>query len=72
MKITIECVREECKAANDRRGINNPAWNVVGSIGIGGDICGLSVDEVVNVHGGIRRHGYGLTKREAYDILINL
>ena len=64
-KITINMVRELASK------INNGA-NTIGSIKICSDICGIMVDKIVNSSYGVDRLGYGLTKREAYNLLQNI
>ena len=64
-KITINMVRELASQ------INNGANNTIGSIKIGRDICGIIIDKIVNSSYGVDRLGYGLTKKEAYNLLKN-
>ena len=60
-KITINMVRELASQ------INNGA-NTIGSIRICSDICGIIIDKIVNSSYGVCNLGYGLTKREAYNL----
>ena len=62
-KITINMVRELASQINN--GINDR----IGSIKICSDICGIMVDKIVNSSYGVDRMGYGLTKKEAYNLL---
>ena len=62
-KITINMVRELATQINS--GINDR----IGSIKICSDICGIMVDKIVNSSHGVDRMGYGLTKKEAYNLL---
>ena len=65
-KITINMVRELATQINS--GINDR----IGSIKICRDICGIMVDKIVNSSYGVDRLGYGLTKKEAYNLLQNI
>ena len=51
--------------------INNGV-NTIGSIKIGNDIHGIIIDKIVNSSYGVDRLGYGLTKKEAYNLLQKL
>ena len=62
-KITINMVRELASQ------INNGFNNTIGSIRISHDICGIIVDKIVNSSHGVRNLGYGLTKKQAYNLL---
>ena len=62
-KITINMVRELALQ------INNGANNTIGSIRICHDICGIIIDKIVNSSHGVCNLGYGLTKKEAYNLL---
>ena len=62
-KITISMVRELASK------INNGANNTIGSIKICRDVCGIIVDKIVNSSYGVDRIGYGLTKKQAYNLL---
>ena len=65
-KITINMVKELASKINN--GINDG----IGSITICSDICGIMVDKIVNSSYGVNRLGYGLTKKEAYNLLQNI
>ena len=65
-KITINMVRELASK------INNGANDRIGLITICSDICGIMVDKIVNSNYGVNRLGYGLTKKEAYNLLQNI
>ena len=65
-KITINMIRGLASQINN--GINDR----IGSIKICSDICGIMVDKIVNISYGVDRLGYGLTKKEAYNLLQKL
>ena len=65
-KITINMIRGLVSQINN--GINDH----IGSIKIGHDICGIIVDKIINSSYGVDRLGYGLTKKEAYNLLKKL
>lgn len=65
-KITINMVRELVSQINN--GINDQ----IGSIKICRDICGIIVNKIINSGHGVDRLGYGLTKKEAYNLLQKL
>lgn len=65
-KITINMVRELASQINN--GINDH----IGSIRICRDICGIIVDKITNSSHGVCNIGYGLTKKEAYNLLQKL
>ena len=62
-KITINMVMELATQINN--GINDR----IGSIKICRDVCGIIVDKIINSSYGVDRMGYGLTKKEAYNLL---
>jgi hypothetical protein len=72
VKTSITELRGAVLAKNVLRGIDKPDWNVVGSVRIGGDISGTSIDIVVNTSGGVRRVIYGATKSEAMDAVYGI
>lgn len=64
MKYTINDIRRMIAEINQNKGIDNPAYNIVGSIKLYQAYGAYAVDEIVNVHGGAKRL-YGLgTKNE--------
>ena len=65
-KITINMVRELASQ------INNKTNNTIGSIKISHDVCGIIINKIVNSSYGVDRLGYGLTKKEAYNLLQKL
>ena len=65
-KITINMVRGLASQ------INNGVNDQIGSIKIGHDICGINVNKIINSSYGVKRLGYGLTKKEAYNLLQKL
>ena len=64
MKYTINEIKNMITKVNKAKGIEQPAYNVIGSIRLYQAYGAYAVDEVVNVHGGVKRL-YGLgTKNE--------
>jgi hypothetical protein len=73
MKASINDVRGLINQINEKRGFKEASWNTVGAVRLYQDGIGIAIDEVANVHGGIKRlAGGGLTKNEAYKFLCGM
>lgn len=73
MRISINDLKELVSNINSSRGFDVVEYNTVGAIRLYQDGIGYAVDEIMNIHGGVKRlAGGGLTKSEAYYYLLGL
>ena len=70
--MTILEIKSLVNKINEKNGFTNVQYNTIGAYLLHKDVCGLAVDKVTNIHGGVQKVGYGMTKKEAYYLLQGL
>ena len=70
--MTILEIKNLVNKINEKNGFTNAQYNTIGAITYHKDICGVSIEKITNIGGGVESIAYGMTKKEAYYLLQGL